>query len=137
MIEAGMVPRPLPDINEMNRHFWCGGSDGRLRILRCADCGYYIHPYAPVCRRCLSRKVSPQPVSGRATVVSFTINHQPWLPAVPVPYVVALVELAEQRTIRLVTNLLRCAIEDVKAGMAVKVCFQRYGDIYVPLFEPA
>ena len=136
-MEGNLPPRQLPYVNEMNEHFWKGSSDGRLRILRCAACGTWIHPYAGRCPKCRSADIAPQPVSGHATVVGFTVNHQPWVPGLPTPYVVAIVELEEQSNIRLMTNLPRIAIEDVQVGMKVKVYFEQHGDIRLPLFEAA
>jgi len=130
-------PRPLPPINQMNHHFWCGGKDGKLHLMQCGNCGYYIHPYGPVCKECLSKDVSVVAVSGRGTIRAVSVNHQPWFPGVPVPYVVALVQLDEQENIRLPSNILNCAVEDVVPGMKVKVCFEQYGEIFLPLFEPA
>jgi uncharacterized OB-fold protein len=136
MSETRAAQRPLPAINEMNRHFWQSGETGQLRLLRCSDCGTWIHPYAGLCPSCRSSAIAPQPVSGRATVVSFTVNVQPWFPHVPTPYVIALVELEEQSNLRLVTNLPTCPIEDVRIGLPVEVFFERHDDIYVPLFRP-
>lgn len=130
-------PRRLPDLSPMNDYFWRGGAEGQLLILRCGDCGLYIHPYAGRCPRCESHLVAPQPVSGRATVVGFTINVQPWDPGVEVPFVIALVELEEQADIRLMTNLPRCNIEEVEVGMPVQVYFEQQDDFYIPLFEKA
>jgi hypothetical protein len=56
---------------------------------------------------------------------------------VEVPYVVAVIELAEQHDIRLMTNMPRTPIEDVHVGMKVKVFFEQHGEIFVPLFEAA
>jgi uncharacterized OB-fold protein len=130
------VPRAFPAITPANRHFWCGGADGRLHILRCAN-EHWIHPYAARCPTCGSAEIAPQPTSGLGTVAGFTVNHQPWLPGVEAPYVVAVVELAEQHDIRLMTNMPRTPIEDVHVGMTVKVFFERHGEIFVPLFEAA
>src|SRR3546814_7484111 len=74
----------------MNGYFWCGGADGVLHIMKCGDCSLYFHPYQSCCSACLSANVAPAPVSGRGTVLSSTINHQPWFPHVPVPYIVVL-----------------------------------------------
>ncbi len=132
------LPRPLPAISEMNRDFWCGGADGRLHIHRCGGCGRYHHPYVAACSACLSRDVKAVPVSGRGTVKAVTVNHQPWFPAVPVPYALILVELEEQSDIRLMSNLVNAPIGTAQAGLKVKVCFQKYqDDIFIPLFEPA
>jgi uncharacterized OB-fold protein len=130
-------PRPLPQITEMNQHFWCGGADGRLHILRCEACGHWIHPYAARCPSCRSASVVAAPVSGRGTVVGFTVNHQAWIAGVEVPYVIAIVELEEQADVRLMTNLPRTPIDQVRVGLPVKVYFEPNGDIYVPLFEAA
>ena len=136
MPDSPVLARSLPALNEMNGYFWTSGRDGRLRILRCQACGLYIHPYAAVCPKCRSDEIAPEPMSGRGVVVSFTINHQPWFPHVPVPYVIALVELAEQSSIRLVTNLLTVPVEAVRAGLPVEVYFEEHGEVFVPLFRP-
>jgi uncharacterized OB-fold protein len=80
---------------------------------------------------------APEPVSGRATVASFTVNHQVWEADLDVPYVLALVELEEQPDVRLVTNIVHCDPEEVRIGMAVRVLFEECEDVWVPLFEPA
>jgi len=129
--------RAFPVITEANRHFWCGGADGKLHILRCSPGGHWIHPYAARCPTCGSAEIAAQPVSGRGTIVGFTVNHQPWLPDIEVPYVVAIVELEEQHDLRLMTNMPLTPIDDVRVGMPVKVYFEQYGEIFCPLFEAA
>ena len=69
-----MFPAPL--ITDDNRDFWTGGRDGELRIVRCNDCGYYIHPPSPRCPQCLSDDVAPHAVSGRGSVYTFTVNQR-------------------------------------------------------------
>ena len=131
------LTRPLPAITEMNDYFWRGGADGALHILRCQDCGTYAHPYVGRCRHCGGKAMAPEGVSGRATVVGFTINHQQWFPHVPTPYIVAIVTIDEQADIYLVTNIVNSPVEAMKIGMPVRVLFEQYGDIFVPIFEPA
>jgi uncharacterized OB-fold protein len=129
--------RVLPRVTRDNQHFWTGGADGRLRFLRCRACGYYIHPPVPICPRCLSKELGPEAVSGRARVVTFTVNHQPWYPGLDPPYVIALVEIEEQADLRLMTNILNCDVDGVEIGMAVVVTFEQHEDVWIPLFEPA
>lgn len=138
MTETGLAAmRALPHVNEMNAHFWHGGKDGQLHILRCGACGYWIHPWGGRCPKCRSADVAPQPVSGRGTVAGFTVNHQVWQPGLPVPYVVALIELEEQANIRLMANMPGTPIETLRVGLPVKVLFEQHGDIYLPEFEAA
>jgi acetyl-CoA acetyltransferase/uncharacterized OB-fold protein len=127
------IPALLPD----TEHFWRACHDGRLEVNRCQACRWYIHPSRPVCSRCQSRDVKPEPLSGRGVVFSYTINYQPWVPNMALPFIIALVELAEQKGLRLTTNLINCPIESVRIGMPVKVVFKQVSDeVGLPLFEP-
>jgi uncharacterized OB-fold protein len=138
-LEAAAKPfRVLPRVDDTNEFFWTSGRDGVLRFLRCQVDGTYIHPPAPVCPVCLSRDVVPAPVSGRATVATFTINHQPWYPGLDPPYAIAIVEIEEQPSVRLMTNVVGCPPEDVRIGMPVQVAFEQYADdVWLPFFAPA
>jgi acetyl-CoA acetyltransferase/uncharacterized OB-fold protein len=133
--ERGPV-RPLPQPTLASAEFWSAGADGVLRILRCADCGAHTHPPLPRCRVCRSDRVAMSPVSGRGVVAGFTVNHQQWLAGFPPPYVIAVVALEEDDGVRLTSNIVGCPAEDVRIGLAVRVVFEKAGDVYVPLFEP-
>lgn len=127
--------RVAPFLDPDNEFFWTSGKDGRLRILRCQDCGYWIHPAAPRCRRCRSGEVAPEVVSGRGRVATWTMNVQPWIPGTA-PYLIGLVELAEQEKLFLTTNLVEVDAEDVHIGLEVEVVFEHAGDVWYPLFRP-
>jgi len=127
--------RTLPALTDENRYFWTGGESGRLQILRCTACSNWVHPAAPICPRCLAAGPRPEAVSGFGTIVTFTVNHQPWRPGVPVPYVIAIVEFDEQPGLRLTTNIVGCEPGDVAVGRRVRVRFERHEDVFLPLFE--
>lgn len=129
------APRLLPVLTAENTDFWTGGQTGSLMIARCGDCRLWIHPRAPICRRCLSQNITSEAASGDGVVASFTINHQPWSPGAEVPYVVATVELVEQPALRLMTNIVNCAPQDVGIGDPVRVTFLHQEDVWIPLFE--
>ena len=128
--------RVLPRVTPWNEHFWKGGAEGKLLFLRCRDCATWIHPPSPVCPDCHGKDVEPEAVSGRATVLTYTLNHQPWVPAPDHPYAIAIVEIEEQRGLRLMTNIVHCPAEQVRIGMPVRVVFEQHDDVFVPLFEP-
>ncbi len=128
--------RLLPRVDDTNEFFWTAGADGTLRFLRCRQCGYYIHPPSPICPIDLSRDLAPEPVSGRGTVHTFTVNHQAWIPGYDPPYVIALVELEEQEALRLMTNIVECSPDDVYVGMPVEVVFDEHDGVWLPLFKP-
>jgi uncharacterized protein len=127
---------PVPAVTALDEHFWRGGATGRLLILRCDACGFWLHPPGPVCRRCFTTALTPTAVSGRGRVRTFTVNHQPWFPALPVPYVLAIVELEEQAGLQFLTRLVGCPIDEARSGLAVRVCFEPHGDVHLPLFTP-
>jgi uncharacterized OB-fold protein len=81
--------------------------------------------------------MNPSPVSGRARVTSFTVNHQTWVPGLAVPYVFAVVELVEQAELYLFTNIIECAVDQVRIGMPVEVLFEAHDDVFLPMFRPA
>ncbi len=113
--------RVQPELDDTNRFFWTSGADGRLRFLRCGSCGYHLHPPGPRCPECGHTDLNPEPVSGRGTVATFTVNHQPWVGEAE-PYVIAIVELEEQAGLRLTTNIVGCPIDDVRIGMECASC---------------
>jgi uncharacterized OB-fold protein len=67
-------------------------------------------------------------------VYSFVVYRRTYHPAVPAPYVVALVELEEGP--RLISNIVGCAPEEVEIDMAVCVRFDDVGEFTLPRFEP-
>jgi len=98
-------------------------------------------PEAPTghCPDCASALV-PHPVSGLGTVFTYTVNYQPFNPAVSVPYVIAIVELAEQADLRIAANIVDCEPDSVFIGLPVEVRFERHavedGIVFVPVFAP-
>ena len=128
--------RLLPKLDDDNEPFWTGGERGELVMWRCQDCKHWIHPPGPICPMCLSRNIATEATSGRGVVHSLTINEQSWNPTMPPPYVIALVELDDQRDLRLMTNVVNCNPGDVDFGMRVQVVFEHHDDVWIPLFEP-
>ncbi|MDA8356180.1 MAG: OB-fold domain-containing protein [Actinomycetota bacterium] len=135
MTASGPALRLLPRLDQDNEFFWTSGSDGVLRFLRCGACEKYVHPPAPRCPYCLDRRVAPEPVSGRAVVESFTVNHQQWIPGSE-PYVVAWVSIVEQPDVRLTTNLVGVEPGEITIGMEAAVEFEAHDDVFIPVFRP-
>lgn len=125
----------LPALDDVNRPFWTGGHDGRLLIERCAACRRWQHPPKGRCAAC-GGEVAPEPVSGRGTVFTCTVNHHPFHPEVPPPYVIAIVELVEQPDLRVVANIVVDDPEAVVIGTPVEVAFEIQGEHAVPVFQP-
>ncbi|MBL7492038.1 OB-fold domain-containing protein [Frankia sp. AgB1.9] len=99
----------------------------RLLVQRCLACQRWTYPEAARCSAC-GGELAAEPASGDGTVFTFTVNHHPFHPTLPVPYVIAVVQLAEQEDLRVVGNIVGCAPEDVAVGMPVRAAFERHGD---------
>lgn len=134
---APVAQRQLPAVERDTEFFWTAGAEDRLLICRCEACDRYLHPPLPRCPACGGDKVSPAAVSGRARVASFTVNQQAWVPGLAVPFVFAAVELVEQAELYVFTNIVGCPVEEVRIGMPVEVLFERHGEVFLPLFQPA
>jgi uncharacterized protein len=104
--------------------------------LWCAACERWVHPPRETCQDCGGTLV-PRAVSGRGTVFTFTINRHAYHPAVPVPYVIAIVELEEQAGLRFITNIVGCDPEAVRIGLPVQVDFEPAGEAWAPVFRLA
>lgn len=128
------VPRLLPTLTDVNTPFWTRGLNDELVILRHRETGAWIHP--PELVSALDDTIEPEVVSGRGTVMTYTINHHAYNPDVPTPFIIAIVELIEDSAIRLPTNLIECASDAVYVGMPVKVVFELREDVAIPLFKP-
>ena len=129
-------PRPAPVPDAVTAPFWDGCARHELRIQRCAACRFLWLPASVVCPRCWSDAVSWVPSAGAGTVVSFAVYHRSYHPAFRplVPYVVAVVELAEGP--RLVSNIVGAPPERVRVGMAVRVEWEPVGAAALPVFRP-
>jgi uncharacterized protein len=131
-----MTTRLAPAISPDNEFFWNGLRENKLLIQRCNGCGTLRHPPQPMCRECRSLDWATVEASGRGTVYSFVMPHQPRFPFFEYPYIVALIELAEG--VRIVSNLIGIDPGDVTAGMEVEVHFQNFDDgLVLHQFRPS
>lgn len=136
MSGPGGAVRPQPEIRQETEFFWTSGRDGRLRFQACTACRALIHPPQPVCRHCRGRETEVGEVSGFATLIGFTVNHRFPFPGLPSPFVVAQVAIEQDPRVRLTTNVVGCAPEDLRIGMRMEAVFEQAGDAWLPLFRP-
>lgn len=130
--------RPAPD--SLTSFFWDGARAHRLLIQRCYDCGQFQHPPEPVCHHCLSFSLGADEVSGRGTIYSFEVATQafhPWF-ADKIPFVIAVVELAEQPNLKLITNIVEVDPDSaaIQVGAEVEVTWHQLDDEFtLPVFR--
>ncbi len=133
------IKPPLPVVDHLSAPFWEGCHAHQLRLQCCNACGTVRFPPGPVCLECRSDDFKLIVGAGRGKVYSWIVVRHP-IPAEvyasEVPYVVALVDLEEG--VRMPTNIVGCAPEEVVAGMPVELVFKDVTDtISLPQFRPA
>lgn len=139
MPESGMTgARPRPEVSPLTAPFWSAARERKLVIQRCAGCGTYRFPPEVACFQCGSQEAAWAPVSGRATLYTWTVAHPPLLPYFQerAPWPVAVVQLEEGP--RLVTNLVNVPPQEYEIGMALTIDFEDVSeDVTLPVFRRA
>ena len=134
---AQAIP-PLPGPSHDDAPYWEALRRHELIIQKCPDCGETQHPPRPSCGHCGSLNIGWQKASGKGTVYSYTIVPQATHPAWrdQVPYNVVIVELEED--VRLISNLVEVASEDIRIGAPVEVVYDDVTEeITLPRFKMA
>ncbi|GAA4227487.1 hypothetical protein FHR32_001521 [Streptosporangium album] len=129
-------PYPLrPAVNGDTAFFWEGVAKGELRIQSCADCGELRHPPGPVCPSCRSANRTHLVAGGEGELYSYVVHHNPPVPGLKAPFVVAVVELPEG--VRIVGNVVDCPPEEVGIGMPLRVTYRQMDDeLILPMWAP-
>ena len=129
MAEPDMIAqRPLPEITPLTKPFWLAAKARQLVVQRCDDCATYRFPPEIGCYNCGSLRASWVPMSGRATLYSWTVAHPPLLPYFQerAPWPVAVVQLEEGP--RMVTNVVDVSSEEYEVGMPLEADFEDVDD---------
>ena len=126
---------PSPEITDENRPFWEACGRHELVCQRCETCGAYRFPPMPVCPACQSSRTTWARLSGKGVVYSWTVTRVAGLASTPpqvfrgfedrLPFIIVVVELAEQEGLRILSNLIGASPEEVRIGDAVEVVFTR------------
>ncbi len=137
---------PLPEVDfPPARAFYDAAERGELVIPRCVACRAYAWYPGERCRTCGAVDLPFEPVSGRGTLFSWAVVHRALVKpfADRVPYVPALVAIAEDPSVRLVTRLVDCEPSGLRADMPVRVTFRPLEftgvsrRVVAPFFAPA
>jgi len=128
MPDEMLAERPLPDVTPLTEPFWAAARERRLVVQRCESCRAHQFPPEVACTHCGAPDLAWTPVSGRATLYSWTVAHPPLLPyfAQRAPWPVVAVQLEEGP--RLVTNLVDVPLEQYEFGMPLQADFEPVSD---------
>jgi len=137
---------PLPDVADpLTAEYFAGAARGELMITRCGACDRYVWYPGEACAAC-GGPLAWTAVSGDATLFSWAVVRRAFLPAFAdkVPFVTALVALAEDPYVRLPTYMVGADPESLRADEPVRVTFRPLAfstvpdkSVIVPMFERA
>lgn len=130
------MPPPMADATTLP--WWQAASEHRLVVQRCAACGHTRLPPAPVCPACRSDAADWQEVPGRGEVYTYTLVHRPIAANQTLPFVIAVIALEDAGGVRMISNLVEVAPEDVCIGLPVELVWEDMSaDLAIPRFRPA
>jgi uncharacterized OB-fold protein/acyl dehydratase len=109
-----------PSVSRDTAFFWEGVKAHELRIQRLQD-GSLQHPPVPALWQDKGQSIDYVVASGTGTVFSFVVHHAPKVPGRTLPFVIALVELAEG--VRLLGELRNVDPAEVKIGFPVRATY--------------
>ena len=128
----------LPTPDDASKPWWDATAEGRLLVVRCAECGeahYYPRPFCPTC---WSENVEWFEASGEGTLYTWSVIYSNDMPPFNerVPYVAAMVDLAEG--VRMATNVVDCPFDELEVGLALRVVFRPISEEFsIPVFVRA
>jgi uncharacterized OB-fold protein len=126
------APQPIP--TALTETYYEATDDGRLLIQRDAEGRHQWYPRSHSVHD-IHLDVDWVEASGRGEVYTFSVISRSPFDDVEAPYVFAIVELEEG--VRMATNIIGVAPEEVRIGMPVQVTFDKRGDVSLPFFTAA
>ena len=115
--------KPLPVPTGTSAHFWQALTAHRVEIQQCEDCSRWFFYPRKHCPSCFSDNVAWKEVSGRATLVAYTVARIPTLPefADEMPQLLAVVQLEEGPHMN--TTLVGLEPDRIEIGMRLRPVF--------------
>jgi uncharacterized OB-fold protein len=130
--------RREPAESEEARPFWEATRERRFALPWCSECDVAIWYPRATCPHCLGDAIEWRTDDGRGTVYAASVQWQPGpgRDADDGPYVVVLVDL--DAGVRMMSNVIGCPPEDVRAGMRLALAWEPLSDgRHLPVFRPA
>jgi len=127
---------PVP--TSVTQPFWDGTREHQLLLQWCTACEKPIFYPRESCPGCFGDTLEWRPASGRGEIYAVTVEHRPQITSLQAeePFAVVLVELEEG--VRMMSNVIDCAPDDVTVGMKVTVAWEPLSDgRNLPQFTPA
>ena len=115
--------KPAPSLRHLAGEFYAHCRRHELRFQRCTRCLAWRHVPRQTCAKCGAWDWEWARSSGRGTVFTWTVVRRPMHPAFAddAPYAPCVIEMEEG--VRIVSEVVDCAPDALRKGMAVEVVF--------------
>ncbi len=130
--------RPVPLPNPVSEPFWEGCRRGQFLLQRCTSCAATQFYPRTLCSACGRGELEWVAAAGAGEIVSYTVVRRAITEAFAarVPYVVAIVRLAEGP--QLMSHIVDCDPDAVRVGAPVTLGFEDLdGEASLPVFRLA
>jgi uncharacterized OB-fold protein len=126
---------PVPDPSRAasyHRGFWEAARRHELAVQRCRSCGAFQFAPEEICHQCRGFDLGWERVSGRGKLFSWSRVSHPVHPALKdgCPYIIALVELPDAGSVRMIGNLVGDAARDPAMDAEVEAVFEDHEEGY-------
>ena len=103
--------------------FWEAIKRRELVFQRCCQCREWLHPPRPMCHKCKSDDLEWVKSSGKGRIYSWVVFRREVNPLYTIPFEVVLVEMENEKGVRLVSNMVDCQPEEIDFDMPVELDF--------------
>ena len=111
-----------PVAESFEEGFWEGVKRRELVFQRCCSCEEWLHPPRPMCHKCRSYDLEWVKSTGKGRVYSWVTFTREVNPLYQVPFDVVLVEMQDEKGVRLIANI-DCPSSEIEFDMPVEVGF--------------
>ncbi len=128
--------KPLPQMEGLTKEFyeWC--KQGELRFQRCKKCATFRHVPREICAECNSFDWEWALSSGKGRVYTWTVVERALHPAFMDSTPMAPVVVEMEEGVRLLSNMVDCAPDQLEIDMPVQVEFEAVtAEVSLPRFR--
>ncbi len=112
-----------PVAESFEEGFWEAVKRRELVFQRCGQCREWLHPPRPMCHKCKSFDLRWERSTGKGKIYSYVTFTREVNPLYVVPFEVVLVEMDDEKPVRMVANMLDSKPEELYIGMPVELDF--------------
>jgi len=123
-----MSNKPVPVATDISAPFWSALRERKVQIQQCDHCGHWVFYPRGHCSACFSPRLSWKPISGKGTLLTYTLTRIPTMPEFTdeMPQKLAVVQFDEGPHLN--TTLVGLEPDEIKIGMRLKPVFSDIPD---------